>query len=102
MKRNANNPVNRYQRKARLNCTLEIPASAISEREEIEIPLNRLQRASVSVLYAGQERGTVHVLERWVPTAAGYRAVFTPGIIDALGEGLAPLAKLRRLTEVSY
>lgn len=50
-----------------MNCTLEIPASALGEREEIEILLNRLQRASVSFLYASQERGTVHVLERGDP-----------------------------------
>lgn len=102
MKRHANNQMNRYQKKARLTRTLEIPASEISERVEIEHLLNRLQRASVSVLYAGLERGTVHVLERWVPTAVGYQAVFTPGIIQALGDSLPPLAKLRRLIEISY
>ncbi|TWI58303.1 hypothetical protein IQ22_00007 [Pseudomonas duriflava] len=70
------------------NNIISIKPQNQEDRETLEARLSFLQKASLRLLHRNGSKATLLVLERWRSTEDDIQVVFTPGIVEALGEKL--------------
>jgi hypothetical protein len=70
------------------NNVISIKSESPEDKEKLEATLSFLQKASLRLMHRNGSKATLLVLERWRAEGDNIQIVFTPGVVEALGESL--------------